>query len=111
MNTFLVMFLAPHEGMQEWMKRPAEDRAAEEQKMKADWDAWMSAHSSMIKETKAAGKTMRVTSAGTEDTHNDLMMYSIVEAESQEAAAKAFEGHPHFGIPGATIEVMSIRAL
>jgi hypothetical protein len=111
MNTFLVHFLAPASVMDEWMKTPEEARKAEEMKMKADWDAWMVEHASLVKETHAAGKTKRVTSAGVEDSRNDLMLYCLVEAESHEAAAKAFEGHPHFTIPGATIEVMTTPAM
>jgi hypothetical protein len=37
------------------------------------------------------------------------MLYSFVEAESHEAAAKAFEGHPNLGIPQSSIEIMEIR--
>ena len=105
------MFLAPWAGMDEWMKKPEEERNVEMKKMKDEWDAWMSAHTGMIKETKAAGKVKKVTSGGVEDSRNDLMMYCIVEAESHEVAAKAFEGHPHFGIPGASIEVMTVRGM
>jgi hypothetical protein len=39
------------------------------------------------------------------------MLYSIVEAESHEAAAKIFENHPHLGIPQASIEVMEANPL
>ena len=111
MEKFLVMFLAPASVMAEWMKKPEEERKEAETKMKAEWDEWMKAHEGMIKETKAAGKTKKVTSQGVEDSRNDLMMYCIVEAESHEVAAKAFEGHPHFTIPEATIEVMAIRSM
>ena len=97
--------------MAEWMKKPEEERKEEETKMKAEWDVWMTAHAGMIKETNAAGKTKKVTGAGVVDHRNDLMLYSIVEAESHEAAAKAYEGHPHFGIPEATIEVMTLRSM
>lgn len=111
MNKFLVLFLAPTSTIDEWMKKPQEERAEAEKKMKAEWDVWMAAHSSMFKETNSAGKTKRVTASGVEDSRNDIMMYSVVEAESHEAAAKAFEGHPHFGIPQASIEVMAIRSM
>ncbi len=111
MNKFLVHFLAPVATIDEWMKTPEDVRKVEEKKMKDEWDAWMVAHAGMVKETNAAGKTKRVSANGVEDTRNDLMLYSIVEAESHEAAAKAFEGHPHFGIPGATIEIMAIRSM
>ncbi len=39
------------------------------------------------------------------------MLYAIAEAESHEAAAKSFEGHPHLQIPESTIEIMEIRPL
>ena len=111
MEKFLVMFLAPASVMAEWMKKPEEERKMEEKKMKAEWDAWTAAHADMIKETNATGKTKRVTVNGIEDHRNDLMLYSIVEAESHEDVAKAFEGHPHFGIPGASIEIMPMRSM
>ncbi len=103
--------MAPWEGMDAWMKLPQEERAADEKKMMDDWNAWTAAHNDMIKETIAAGKTKLVTKGATADHRNNLMMYSIVEAESHEAAAKAFEDHPHFTIPGATIEVMTMRPI
>jgi hypothetical protein len=39
------------------------------------------------------------------------MLYTIVQADSHEAASKLFEDHPHLGIPSASIEVMEIHAL
>ena len=111
MHTFLVMFLAPTSILDEWMKKPEEERVSGEKKMKDEWDAWMDSHCNLVKETKAVGKTKRVTKSGVGDTRNDIMLYSIVEAESHEDAAKAFEGHPHFGIPDASIEVMAIRSI
>ncbi len=111
MNRFIVLFLAPTATLDAWMKTPEAEREAGEKKMREEWNTWMAAHSSMVKETSAAGKTKRVSEKGVEDARNEIMLYSIVEAESHEAAAKAYEGHPHFGIPGATIEVMAIRAM
>ena len=111
MEKFLVMFLAPSGAIDGWMKTPQEVREVEEKKMRDAWNTWTAEHGSLIKETNAAGKTKRVSASGVEDARNDLMLYSIVEAESHEAAAKAFEGHPHFTIPGATIEVMAIRGM
>ena len=53
----------------------------------------------------------RVTVQGPSDTKNDIMLYAIVEAESHQAAAKTFEGHPHLQIPQASIEVMEINPM
>jgi len=39
------------------------------------------------------------------------MLCSFVEAESHEAAAKAFENHPHLQIPQSSIEVMAVRPM
>lgn len=106
---FIVMYQMPHQGLDEWLKKPEAERKAEEQKMQTEWNAWMAEHKAMLIETVGVGKPKRITSAGTEDARNDLMMYSIVEAESLDVAAKMFEKHPHFGIPGATIEVMALN--
>ena len=111
MNKFIVLFLAPATVMEEWMKTPQAERDPAEKKMREDWDEWMKSHSAMIKETNSGGKTKRITSDGVVDTKNDIMLYSIIEAESHEAAAKAFEGHPHLGIPQGSIEIMAIRTM
>lgn len=77
--------------------------------MQSEWNAWMAKHKGSLVETAGVGKPKRITSDGVNDARNDLMMYSFVEAESLEAAAAIFKGHPHFGIPGACIEVMSVN--
>ena len=42
------------------------------------------------------GKTKRVTAAGAKDAHNDIGGYTLIQADSADAAAKIFAGHPHF---------------
>lgn len=111
MQKFMVMYLTPFQKMQEWMKTPEAERKADEEKMKAAWNTWMAENGAMIKETNATGATTRVTTRGSVAVHNDLMLYSVIEAESAEAAAEAFKNHPHFGIPDATIEIMPIRPI
>lgn len=109
MTKYLVTYQMPHTGLDEWMKLPEEERKAQEQTMKNEWDAWMASHKDVITETAGVGKPKRITKEGITDARNDLMMYSFVEAESADAAAKIFENHPHFGIPGAWIEVMNVN--
>ncbi len=77
--------------------------------MQNEWNTWMAAHKDVITETAGVGKPKRVTSEGVSDSRNDIMMYSFIEAESIDAAAELFKGHPHFGIPGGWIEVMSVN--
>ena len=111
MKKFLVLYKAPVAVIEEWMKKPPEERKVEEDKMKSEWDTWMKEHGAALKETAGAGKTKRVTKEGVKDTKNDIMLYSIVEAESPEAVAELFESHPHFEIPEASIEIMPINSL
>jgi hypothetical protein len=106
---FFVTYQMPHSGLDDWMKLPEEERKAQEQQMQSEWNAWMAEHKSALTETAGVGKPKRITSSGIEDTRNDLMMYSFVEADSLEAAAEMFKNHPHFGIPGGWIEVMSVN--
>ncbi|KND50929.1 MAG: Glutamine synthetase [Parcubacteria bacterium C7867-007] len=106
---FFVTYQMPHTGLDEWMKMPEEERKAQEKQMESDWNTWMNAHKDSVTESAGVGKPKRITSAGVEDARNDLMMYSFVEAESLEAAAELFKDHPHFGIPGSWIEVMSVN--
>lgn len=99
----------PHTGLDAWMQLPEEERKAQETEMQTEWNAWMENHKDVIVETAGVGKPKRITANGGEDARNDIMMYSFIEADSLEAAADLFKGHPHFGIPGGWIEVMSVN--
>ena len=111
MKKFLVLYLIPATVTDEWAKTDPEKRKPAEEKMRAEWGEWMGAHARMIISTEAGGKTKQVTSTGVSDTRNDIMLYSIVEAESHEAAAKSFENHPHLQIPQSSIQIMEIRPM
>jgi hypothetical protein len=65
----------------------------------------------MITLTEAGGKTKRVTASGVSDANNGVMLYSFINAESHDAAVKAFEHHPHLQIPQSSIEVMEVRPM
>ena len=111
MKKFLVLYLVPASVMEGWAKTDPEIKTAAEQKMQAEWGRWMHDHAGMIRDTGAGGKTKRVTASGVSETKNDIILYSFVEAESHEAAAKAFENHPHLQIPQSSIEVMYVRPM
>ncbi|MEA2701479.1 MAG: hypothetical protein QOE22_188 [Candidatus Parcubacteria bacterium] len=108
---FLVIYKTPVSVLDKWMETPPEARKEMEEKMGAEWNAWLKQHADHVKETAGAGKTKLVTKDGIADARNDIMMYSIVEADSQEAAAKMYEGHSHLQIPEATIEIMQANVL
>ncbi|AIF49524.1 hypothetical protein HY57_20785 [Dyella japonica A8] len=77
------------------------------------WGRWVMSHQDVIVDTGTPlGKTLRVSRDGVEKIKNQLTAYTIVRAESHEAAAKLFEGHPHFTIfPGDSVEVMECLAI
>ena len=112
MKRFLVTYLAPASVIDDWKKTEPKKRKEAEEKMQGEWKKWMSDHASMLVDKGAGvGKTKRITAQGTSDTRNDIMLYALVAAESHEAAAKTFEGHPHLQIPQSSIEIMEIHSL
>jgi hypothetical protein len=111
MKKFAVLYLTPPSVLDEWAKTDPAKKKEAEQKMMAEWNKWMAEHANMIISTDAGGKTKCVTPNGVSDTRNDIMLYSVVQAESHEAAAKPFLTHPHLQIPQASVEVMEIRPM
>jgi hypothetical protein len=111
LKKFLVLYLVPTDVLAGWAKTDPATKKAAEQKMQGEWQRWTGEHSKMITLTEAAGKTKAVTSAGIGDIKNDIMLYSIVEADSHESAAKAFAHHPHLTIPQSSIQVMEARSM
>ena len=77
--------------------------------MKA-WGDWMHEHASQIVVTGGPlGATKKVSKAGIADIRNNLAGFVMVEAADHDAAARMFEGHPHFTIfPGDGVEVMPL---
>ena len=108
---FMVLYLIPAAVMDDWAKTDPAIRQPAEQKMRDDWGKWMGEHGHMILSAEAGGKTKRVTAHGVSDSRNDITLCAYVEAESHEAAAKAFENHPHLQIPQSSIEVMAVRPM
>jgi hypothetical protein len=111
MKKFLVLYLAPASVIDDWKKTEPAKRKEAEEAMQRDWKTWMGDHKKMFVDAGAGvGKTKRV-AALVSDTRNDIMLYAIVQADSHDAAAKAFEGHPHLTIPQSSIEIMELNPL
>ena len=104
MKKFVALYSAPRSAIEQMRAN------ATPEQMKAGMDAWMTwmkKNEKAIREGGAPlGKTKRVSGQGVADTRNEITGYSIVEADSLDAAARLFEGHPHFRMPGAHVEVM-----
>ncbi len=75
--------------------------------MKA-WGEWVAKNKNSIVETGAPlGKTKRAETDGIQDIRNQMAAFTVVQAESHDAAAKLFLKHPHFTIfPGDGVEIM-----
>jgi hypothetical protein len=111
-GTYLAVFLGSKASpsMTAWNALPEPERLARQQEGIAAWKMWAERHQSAIVGMGGPlGKTKKISPHGVEDTSNAIGAYTIVRADSHEAAAKLFEGHPHFTIfPGECIEIMPI---
>jgi len=111
-DTFLAVFLGSKTSpkMAAWNALPEGERRAREQKGIAAWKAWVEKHQGAIAEMGGPlGKTKKVDQGGISDISNPIGAFTVVRAASHEAAAKMFEGHPHFSIfPGEAVEIMPV---
>jgi len=114
-NTYLAVFLGSKSSPKRaaWDALPEADRRAKEVEGIAAWKAWVGKHQDAIVVMGGPlGKTKQVSQRGIDDTSNLLSAFTVVRADSHEAAAKIFEKHPHFAIfPGDSIEVMPVLAI
>jgi len=96
----------------EFQKMMANTTPEDAKKGMEDWAKWAKENEKNIVDLgQPLGKTKRVKKDSTSDVKNDVGGYSIIQADSHEEAAKLFEGHGHFEIPGAWIEVMEIAQM
>lgn len=110
MKKYLAVYTGTPGGMEKWNEIPEAIRKEREAKGMKVWGAWVETHKGAIVDMGGPlSKTKRVDAKGIADIRNSLAAYTVVRAESFEAAAKMFEGHPHFTIfPGDGVEVMEI---
>jgi hypothetical protein len=108
MKKFLVLYKAPNSSFEQMMKA-----APEQQKAGTEaWMAWGQQAAALIVDMGAPlGKSLRVTKQGSAASTNDLGGYSILQAESKEALAKALTGHPHFMTPEGFIEIVELMPI
>ena len=111
-DTFLAIFLANKNSprMAAWNALSEEARRSKMQEGMAAWKAWVEKHQAAIVGMGGPlGKTKKVSERGIEDISNLMSAYSVVRADSHDAAAKMFEKHPHFAIfPGDSVEIMPV---
>ena len=113
MKNYLAVFTGTKEARANWDKLDEATRKQREREGIAAWHKWMQDHAADVVETGSPlGKTKRIDAKGISDTKNESTAYTIVQAESHEAAAELFANHPHFMIfPGQSVEVMECLPL
>ena len=111
-NLYLAVFLGSKTSPRRaaWDALPEADRRAKEREGMAGWTAWVGKHQAAIVYMGGPlGKTKKVTQRGIDDASNEMGAFTVVRADSHEAAAKLFEKHPHFSIfPGDSVEIMPV---
>jgi hypothetical protein len=111
-DTYLAVFTGSKNSPRRsaWDKMSEAERNAKQLEGMSAWKAWVEKnHASIVDNGGPLGKTKRTSKDGVTDVTNELAVYMLVRANSHEAAAKLFEGHPHFTIfPGEAVEVMPL---
>jgi hypothetical protein len=113
MKKFLAVYLGSAAAMAQWKAADEQKRKEREKAGTSGWMKWANENTKSIVDLGTPlGKTKRINAKGISDTKNEIAAYTIVQAESQEAAAKLFLNHPHFMIfPGDSVEVMECLPL
>jgi hypothetical protein len=110
MKKFLAIYLGTAEGFEKYKAMDEAMRKANDMSGMAAWGKWVTDHKGDIVDMGSPlGKTKHIDKNGITDVRNDLGAWTVVQAESADAAAKMFENHPHFMIfPGESVEVMEM---
>lgn len=107
MPRFLAVYTMKPENVVCFRAMPKAEQDAVDAAGLPQWVAWEKANAASFHDRGMVGKTKRVNKDGIADAQNDICGYVVVEAESIDAAAKLFEGHPHFTIfPGDGVDIM-----
>jgi hypothetical protein len=110
MKKFMVLYMATRADFERMMQNATPEQ---HKKGMEAWMKWMQSHkASLVDGGAPLGKTKRVDAKGASDMKNEIGGYSIVQAESHDAAAKLFgKDHPHLNIPGAWVEIVEIMPM
>lgn len=110
MKRFVAIYTGSPEAMSRWEELSELQRTETQTAGIVAWHKWAEDNKASIVEIGGPlGRTKLISSAGIGDIRNSIAGFTIVEAATQEAAAKLFLNHPHFSVfPGAGIEVMEV---
>jgi hypothetical protein len=108
MKRFLAVYTGSPTAMSRWETMTETQRKERQAAGVAAWKQWAEANKVAIVEMGGPlSRTKLVSAVGISDISNNMAAFTIVQAESQDEAARLFVGHPHFTIfPGEGVEVM-----
>jgi len=110
MKRYLAVFTGSPSAMARWETIPEAERQKRQAEGVAAWTKWTFDNAASIIEMGGPlSRTKLVSKDGISDIRNNLAAFTVVNAESQEAAARLFLNHPHFTIfPGEGVEIMEV---
>ena len=110
MKKFLVLYMANSAEFERMMQNSTPEQ---QKKGMEAWMKWMGDNqASLVDGGAPLGKTKRVDAKGASDAKNDIGGYSVVQADSADAATKIIgKDHPHLQMPGAWVEVIEIMPM
>ncbi len=110
MKKFLVLYMANSAEFERMMQNSTPEQ---QKKGMEAWMKWMGDNqASLVDGGAPLGKTKRVDAKGASDAKNDIGGYSVVQANSADAATKIIgKDHPHLQMPGAWVEVIEIMPM
>ena len=104
MKKFVAIYMAPVAAMDEIRKTRSAERMKE---FNDSWMKWSKSHEkSLVDVGSPTGKNKRVTKDKIQDVQNEVLGFSVVQAETHEEAAKIFQDTPNLHIPGSYVEVL-----
>jgi ketopantoate hydroxymethyltransferase len=105
MKKFVGVYFASQAKFKEWNQAPEEAHIAGVE----EWNKWAEAHKEQITDRGAPlGRNIRVDQTGYSDQKSSICGYTVVIADTQEAAAAIFTNNPHVAQAGAWIEVLEL---
>lgn len=110
MPNYLAVFTGSPQALAAWEQLSEAERAQRQAQGVAAWQQWAADHAAAIVDMGGPlSRTTLVDRNGPSEIRNNLAAFTVVRADSRDAAARMFLGHPHFTLfPGEGVEVMEV---
>jgi hypothetical protein len=110
MKRYLAVFTGSPSAMAQWDSISEQERQKRQAEGVAAWKKWATDNAASIIEMGGPlSRTKLISKGGISDVRNNLAGFTVVQADSQDAASRLFLNHPHFTIfPGEGVEVMEV---